>query len=70
MNEKDILFELCRVQAENQKLLEAIEDFRQKKKAVDNSQKDAFGHQSKRVQRRQYELREARQRLFSFLKKE
>lgn len=62
-----ILNKLVRTQAENEKMKEAIADFRKKKEAVDNSQSDAFGHQGKRVQRRQYELREAREKLYSFL---
>ena len=63
----EILNELCRTQAENQELLEAITDFREKREAVENSQADAFGHQSKRVQRRQHELKKARQRLYEFV---
>lgn len=63
----DLLNELCRVQSENDRMKEAIAKFKEKRRAVENSQPDAFGHQGKRVQRRQHELREARQRLFEFI---
>ena len=63
----DLLNELCRVQSENDRMKEAIANFKEKRRAVENSQSDAFGHQGKRVQRRQHELREARQRLFEFI---
>lgn len=63
----DLLNKLCRVQSENERMKEAILKFKEKRRAVENSQSDAFGHQGKRVQRRQHELREARQRLFEFI---
>lgn len=64
-----LLNELCRTQAENDRIREAIRDFKEKREAVENSQSDAFGHQGKRVQRRQHELREARQRLYKYINK-
>lgn len=64
---KDLLSDLCQTQALNERLLDAIRDFREKRKVVENSQSDAFGHQSKRIQRRQHELEQARERLYSFL---
>jgi len=64
----ELLSQLCQSQAKNEKMLEAILDFKQKREALDNSQSDAFGHQSKRVERRIQELKESRQRLYSFLK--
>lgn len=63
----ELLSQLCQTQAENERMLEAIRDFKQKRKALDNSQSDAFGHQSKRVERRRQELKDSRQRLYSFL---
>ena len=63
----DLLNELCRTQSENDRMKKAIASFKEKRRAVENSQPDAFGHQGKRVQRRQHELREARQRLFEFI---
>lgn len=63
----ELLNELCETQALNEQLLEAIRDFHEKREAVEKSQSDAFGHQSKRVQRRQHELEGARQHLYSFL---
>jgi hypothetical protein len=65
-----LLSELCQKQAENERLREAITDFREKRQAVENSQGDAFSHQGKRVQRRQHELQEARKKLYSFLEDE
>jgi len=63
----DLLEELCRAQAENEELKEAIANFKEKREALDNSQADAFGHQSKKVQRRQREVEEAKQKMYSFL---
>lgn len=63
----ELLSQLCQSQAKNERMLEAIRDFKKKRKALDNSQSDAFGHQSKRIQRRQQELKESRRRLYSFL---
>ena len=63
----ELLSQLCQSQAKNERMLEAIRDFKQKREALDNSQSDAFGHQSKRIQRRQQELKESRRRLYSFL---
>jgi len=65
--DKQLLNELARTQKENEAMREAIRDFRQKRKEVEESHSDAFNHQSKRVQRRQHELEEARQKLYSFL---
>lgn len=59
--------ELCRTQAENDRMKKAIREFKEKREALDNSQTDAFGHQSKRVQRRQHELEEAKRKMYSFL---
>lgn len=59
--------ELCRAQAENDRMKKAIREFKEKREALDNSQTDAFGHQSKRVQRRQHELEEAKRKMYSFL---
>lgn len=66
----DLFRELARTQALNDRLLEAIREFREKRQAVENSQSDAFNHQGKRVQRRQYELEKARERLYGFLDEE
>lgn len=66
----DLLNELCRVQSENDRMKEAIVEFKEKRQAVENSQSDAFNHQGKRVQRRQYELEKARERLYGFLDEE
>lgn len=63
----ELLSQLCQSQAKNERMLEAIRDFKQKREALDNSQSDAFGHQSKRIQRKQQELKESRRRLYSFL---
>lgn len=63
----DLFRELARTQALNDRLLEAIRNFREKRKAVEGSQSDAFNHQGKRVQRRQHELKKARDHLFDFL---
>ena len=63
----ELLSQLCQSQAKNERMLEAIRDFKKKREALDNSQSDAFGHQSKRIQRRQQELKESRRRLYSFL---
>ena len=63
----ELLSQFCQSQAKNERMLEAIRDFKKKREALDNSQSDAFGHQSKRIQRRQQELKESRRRLYSFL---
>lgn len=63
----DLLNELCRAQAENDRMKKAIREFKEKREALDNSQADAFGHQSKKVQRRQHELEEAKRKMYSFL---
>jgi len=65
--DKHALNDLARTQKENEAMREASRDFQQKREALDGSQSDAFNHQSKRVQRRQHELEEARQKLYSFL---
>jgi hypothetical protein len=65
--ETTLLNKLCEAQAENWRLRRAIKDFRAKRRAVENSQSDAFNHQGKRVQRRQHELREAREKLFRMI---
>jgi len=66
MNE-EIFNQLCRKQAENERLRRAIENFKEKWEVVENSQSDALSHQTKRVQRRQHELNEARQKLFELI---
>ena len=62
-----LLRKLVETQAKHGKLLEAVRNFREKREAVENSQSDAFNHQSKRVQRRQKELQEARNKLYEFI---
>jgi len=56
----ELLSQLCQTQAKNERMLEAIRDFKKKREALDNSQSDAFGHQSKRIQRRQQQLKESK----------
>ena len=68
MNSRDVLNELLKTQAEHVEVLDAIRDFKDKKEALENSHSDAFNHQSKRVQRRQHELNEAREKLYKLLK--
>ena len=65
--DQQLLNEHVRLQSEYQELEEAVKDFLEKREAVENSQSDAFNHQSKRVQRRQKELQEARNKLYEFI---
>ena len=67
VQDTELLNELCRTQAENERIKNAIANFKEKREALDNSQADAFGHQAKKVQRRQHELEEAKQKMYSFL---